>query len=672
VGIEEERMSDSVGRRTTRCAAALALAAFISLAVTANSDARPNAAVTPAVSAASTPTFSRLPFVPANRGVQRGARSLPSRKEATLPAHFALGAQRAAAGTPCGQTPGLLCSQLDVPLDRTGVMPGVVSLHVETLPAFGPSRGVVFLIAGGPGQGSAHVFNLGTPADAQFYRYLFPGYTLVAYDDRGTGASGVLRCPALQASPAVDAEAGLAAACADVLGPQRDFYSTHEHAEDLEAVRLSLGVDKVALWGTSYGTKLALAYALAHPDHVERLLLDSVVPTDRDSYESTVFQQLPGTLGAFCGGGLCRGATSDFAGEVVSLANALAAAPAQAKVLQTNGTRRTVRLSGLALVSAIVDADLSPGLAAELPAAVHAARQGNLLPLLRLFELDSQSSVVPDEDLSSGLYAATVCRDGPFPWQPDTPIADRPALLASALGALPAGAFGPFGNWAAGFGNAAFCLQWPSPAGGAALGPGPLPNVPVLAVSGGFDMRTPTVGATQVAALFPQGRVLVVPGVGHSVLGADVSFCAQRAVHDWMLGGQPPTSCPRPQQIVGIVSAYAPATVPKKAASPGRTVALVSQTLRDAEAMWLTSSPGEQIAGVYAGRLSASDRGFTLVRYSVAPGVEVSGKLRIGASGLPLKFQGTVTVAGRAAAAGVLGVSANKLAGTLAGRIVRG
>ena len=40
---------------------------------------------------------------------------------------------------------------------------------------------------------------------------------------------------------------------------------------------------------------------------------------------------------------------------------------------------------------------------------------------------------MPDEDLSSGLFAATVCRDGPFPWQPDTPVADRPALLAAAI-----------------------------------------------------------------------------------------------------------------------------------------------------------------------------------------------------------------------------------------------
>ena len=64
----------------------------------------------------------------------------------------------AAQGTPCGRTPGLLCSSVVVPLDRTGAIPGTVALHVEELPAVGPPQGAIFLIAGGPGQGSAHTF----------------------------------------------------------------------------------------------------------------------------------------------------------------------------------------------------------------------------------------------------------------------------------------------------------------------------------------------------------------------------------------------------------------------------------------------------------------------------------------------------------------------------------
>lgn len=661
-------MSDVTGRRMTRRASALAFALLLVLAVTVTSVAGAHGAQTRSILLTSRLTAGRLPALLATRP------TLPALPVATLdPAQSSFGIDgllTSAAGTACGETAGLVCSRVDVPLDRTGVVPGTVSLYVETLPALGTPRGAMFVIAGGPGQGSAHVFGLGSPSVAANYRYLFPGYTLVAYDDRGTGDSGVLRCPALQTTVTIDPEPDIAAACAESLGPQRDFYSTHEHAEDLEAVRQALGVDKVALWGTSYGTKLALAYALAHPDHVERLLLDSVVPPERDTYETSVLQALPGTLSAFCAGGICRSATSDFAGDVVALANRFAAKPTQAKVLQTNGKKKTDRINGLAVLSLVIGADLSPGLAAALPAAAHAARLGNLQPLLRLLELELKGSIVPDEELSWGLYAATVCRDGPFPWQPDTPIADRPALLAAAINALPPGSLGPFGTWAASNGNATLCAQWPVPAGGAALGPGPLPDVPVLAVSGGFDMRTPTTGAIDVVARFRQGRLLVVPGVGHSVLSS--SLCALLAVRDWMLGNQPPASCERPKQLVDVVPAY-PAAVParpKKTASPAQTLAIASQALRDAEAIWLMSSTGDRIAGVYSGKLVSSQRGFTLARYSVTAGVELTGKLRVSGSGSPVKFEGAVTVGGRSAASGLLGISANKVAGTLGGAVV--
>ena len=94
---------------------------------------------------------------------------------------------------------------MDVPLDRSGGMPGTIPLHVEVLPATGLPRGTMFLIAGGPGQGSAGAFDLGLPRigppDMQF---MFPGYTLVAFDNRGTGKSALIDCPGLQASTVVD------------------------------------------------------------------------------------------------------------------------------------------------------------------------------------------------------------------------------------------------------------------------------------------------------------------------------------------------------------------------------------------------------------------------------------------------------------------------------------
>ena len=468
--------------------------------------------------------------------------------------------------TPCPDTTnGLQCGTVNVPLDRTGVVPGTIGLHVEVLPATGLPRGTMFLIAGGPGQGSAHVYGLGSTDTAEFMRAMLPGYTLVAFDNRGTGDSGVIRCPQLQSTLIATAEqsAVLARDCAAIIGPQRQFYATRDHAEDMDAVRAALGVPKIGLMGVSYGTKLALAYALAHPGNVERMILDSVVPPQLpDPFDRNVLSQMPDTLSSLCDGGLCRAATPNFSGEVAVLANKIEAKPISGKIVAPNGTLKTVRMDGEQLLSMMIDTDLSPGLAAEAPAAVHAALKGNVRPLLRIYDLDLRTSELSSEDLSFGLNAATNCADGRFPWSPGTDPSARQAAIDTAVAGLAPGALGPFGKWAARLGTAYFCEQWPSPSGNTPLGPGPYPNVPVLAVSGGYDLRTPTASAIAVISQFPQGRLIVVPGVGHSVLTADFSYCSQRATRQWILGTlEAPTqaACPRVPPLVKILGVF-PAT----------------------------------------------------------------------------------------------------------------
>ena len=599
-------------------------------------------------------------------------------RELVSPALRPNAATALATETPCGQTPGLLCSEVVVPLDRTGVVPGTIPIHVERLPALGVPKGVIFMIAGGPGQGSARAFGLTSPDSADFYRFLFPGYTIVAYDDRGTGASGLLRCPSLESALTSASEQAAVSSCAASLGATQAFYGTLDHAEDLEAVRASIGAEKVGLWGVSYGTKLALAYAIVHPDRVDRLLLDSVLPTDLpDPFFSNVLRAMPTTLSTFCGVGACSAATPDLAGDVAAVANKLEVTPATGKVLQLDGSTRTERVAGEDVLGMVVDADLNPGLSAVLPAVVHEARQGDLAPLFRLFEFDSAGSTEAPEDLSSALFAATDCHDGPFPWTATTAVSARPAIVQAALAALPAGSFGPFGSWAAKLGNAEFCRSWPVPSGGVTYGNGTVPNVPVLAVSGGFDMRTPTASATAVAALFPQGRVLLVPGVGHSVVTADPSFCAARNVRSWILGTAVVNECPKASPYLNTIPSFAPArtTKPVRPATAAQTLAVVTKTLREAEGIWLMTLGGSGgaggVGGLYSGRLVAtSPRTFSLIRYSIAPGVELTGKVRFIKFGPPLQFDGTVTVSGAGAAHGLLGLNGDKVGGTLDGQLV--
>ena len=586
---------------------------------------------------------------------------------------------------PCGKG-AVECATVQVPLDRSGATPGTVSLYVERLPAGGTPRGVMFLIAGGPGQASAGAFDLAT--QGSFFRDQFPGYTLVAFDPRGTGHSGVLRCPELQRDPSASAARGQAevAACANEIGPSRSFYSTRDHADDIDAVRRALGVDKIALWGTSYGTQLSVAYTLTYPAHVERLLLDSVAdPAGRDPFATNDLMQMPKGLAALCAGGSCRAATGNFVGEVVTLANRLNAHPRKGIVLKPGGGRLTVKVDGVDFLGGVVvDSDLKAGIAAELPAAVHAALHGQSRALLRLVELDRESSVIPADELSMGLLAATVCDDGPFPWQPETPLSDRQALFRAAIAALPHGATGPFGTWATGIGPAALCLLWPPQTRRAGIGAEPPPNVPVLVLAGDRDLRTPAADAAAVAARFPQGRLLIVPGVGHSVLGADLSGCADNAVKTWLAGGVPPSRCARVPPLVAPIPAFPASVAALKPAGAaglrGRTLVAVARTVREATATWGLALTGfgqvGRIAGPFGGTIRASGLGFSLAGYSTVPGLRLSGTLALyrPTSGrvFPVRFVGSVSVAGAKAAHGRLRVGPKTLTGALAGRSVRG
>ena len=597
-------------------------------------------------------------------------------------AAFLVATAQARAGivlTPC-RTGGVQCGTVNVPLDRSGGTPGTVALHVEVLPAQGTARGVMFLIAGGPGQGSAGSFDLSPGFNRELMQFMFPGYTLVAFDNRGTGQSGLIDCPALQktVTGSVDVEARLAADCANIIGPARIFYSTRDHADDMEAVRAALGVDKIGLYGVSYGTKLALAYALGYPAHVERLILDSVVPVQfPDPFDRNVLQEMPDTLRNFCAGSICRAATKDFAGDVVKLANRIEAKPLKGTIIAHNGKAKRISMNGEEFLAMLIDADLTPGLAAEAPAAVHAALGGYGRPLLRLYDMDLRANELSALDLSFGLNAATNCADGRFPWDPSTPPSGRRSVIDQAVAALPDGALGPFGDWAARIGTAFFCEQWPSPAGNTPLGPGPLPNVPMIAIDGGFDLRTPVANAVAVERQFPQGKLLVVPGVGHSVTTADVSGCSQNYVRSWILGTlNAPKEAECARRVLPLIKIVG--TFPRRPAhaTAATTLSIVGKTLRDAEATWIDiAGPSNVERGLFGGKLTVQKNGttFKLSRYSLAPGVLVTGTVSFSTVGPPTTYKGSVRVTGPAAVAGALKFTkTGRISGTLGGRKVSG
>jgi hypothetical protein len=139
-----------------------------------------------------------------------------------------------------------------------------------------------------------------------------------------------------------------------------------------------------------------------------------------------------------------------------------------------------------------------------------------------------------------------------------------------------------------------------------------------------------------------------------------------------MLGGPVPASCARPTAFVADTPAYPAA--PKRLATPLQTLAIAKTTIKDAESVWLMTAGlagrSDVIPGVASGKLLETGRSFTFVNYAITPGVSLSGTIRLVSFGPPFRFQGTVTVGGRFASTGLLGVLGTSVRGTLGGHVV--
>jgi pimeloyl-ACP methyl ester carboxylesterase len=564
------------------------------------------------------------------------------------------------------------CTKVAVPLDHDGAVPGTLGLHVERVRAkAAPARGALFVLSGGPGESV-------TSATDTYAAALAPAratHDLILVDQRGTGLSGALDCPlAFPRSGALD---DTMAGCGAALGPLVSLYGIADVADDLERVRQALGLERISLFGVSYGTRIALAYASRYPQRVERLVLDSVVPlTGSPGYTLNSIAAVPRVLGDVCAGGCPF--TSDATADLAQLVRRMAAGPLRGRVARGDGKLHHVRMGRADLLALLLAGDYLPALRGHVPAAVRSALAGDPAPLLRLRELvTSLQAVEPTaREFSSILYVATTCAETTEPWLAATTPSERTAAARAYLDGLPDDRFAPFDRATAlGRSTVSYCRSWPG-SGSAAPLVGALPDVPVLVLSGAADLRTPLEDARQVASLFPRSQLLSLGGVGHGVAFQD-SACVARALGRF-LAGRTADRCAK----VAALPPERPLPAPGRAVG---TIDAVELTLRDVLAQLpltiLTKSTWLQgdflffvrAGGLRGGRYSATLTGITLERVTVVPGVTVSGRLK----GVLDPLRGRMRVSGGelqvhapAGRRGRLVLTGGRLTGALAGKPV--
>jgi pimeloyl-ACP methyl ester carboxylesterase len=562
-----------------------------------------------------------------------------------------------------------LCGHVVVPLDRSGHVPGTVSLKVRTVPPKrGPGSGAVVVLAGGPGQSATPLID----ELPDLFGSLLDTRSLITFDQRGTGDTA-LRCPSIEGTdPTATDDATIVARCATRLGAARTAYTTAASVEDIDAVRAALGVDKLILVGVSYGTKVALNYAQSHPDHVERLVLDSVVaPEGHDPFARSTFNAIPRVLRAICHRGCAF--TPDPAADLARVVHHMRRAPLKGHVIDRRGRARRATLDAVDVLAMLLSGDGDPFERAGFPSAMRSARLGDPAPLLRLAHAAGSDGELDVHDVSPTLYLATTCEDGLVPWPAGTPIADRERAINAALAALPAGTFAPFAaDDARKLGAIEACRRWPESPLPQEFGP--LPTLPTLIISGDLDLRTPRSDALALSARIPGAQVLAVPGAGHSALLSDSSRCATNALKAFV-DGRLVRRCTRAAEALLGNAPLAPARlsgVPGKRGLPrdvGRTLHAVELTLTDLDSRTLEGYVSflrtlDTRSLTFGGLRSGYAHMGTIYhahRYSYVPGVAISFHADADARRL------TVTVSGSAAAHGRLRLAKGHLTGSLGG-----
>ncbi len=583
---------------------------------------------------------------------------------------------------PCKESTELACAHLTVPLDPSGVVPGTITLAIRRrLAPVGEARSAVVALAGGPGQ-SAIPF---TETFTELLGPILDTRDLIAFDQRGTGYSHPLACHGFEQPGAYHSGGQLIKSCAEQIGPERAFYTSLDSVADIEALRKALGYEKLVLWGTSYGTKVAEEYAQEYPQHVEALVLDSVVPpTGPDPLDRTTFEAIPRILRQLCAYRACAQITPNPVADLTRVVRHMGGGEISGRYVDPHGHPHPVGISANELLDILLAGDFDPILRAEFPAAVRAAAGGDNAPLARLLAHASGGESEEGEGIDTPLFYTTTCEEEDFPWSRGASPGERMAQAKAQIGALPTSAFAPFtATNVFDFDELGACAYWPSATPAPPAVSEAMPNVPTLILSGADDLRTPTANALKVAAQVPDAHLLVVPNTGHAVLEDEPTSCARKALQAMFSGGvgvHPIAPCPagQPTSPLLIPTPLAPARLADVAPAhgdhgrAGRTLQAVALTIADFDRQLTiqllaagnsTNLSSLSSGGLRAGWATLSKGGLSFHGYSYVPGVTVSGTVKA--------EQVTLRIGGATAAHGTLHLDRHKaLVGELGGERV--
>ncbi|GAA2812865.1 alpha/beta hydrolase [Streptomyces showdoensis] len=438
------------------------------------------------------------------------------------------------------------CGWVTVPVDYARPNGKTIKIAVDRIGATGTpaeKQGALLYNPGGPG-GSGLRFPRRVTTNNKIWANAAKAYDFVGFDPRGVGHSAPISCvdptdfvkgPKLDPVPDSEADklaqrklaAAYAKGCAEKSGDMLPFMTTRNTVRDLDVIRAALGEKKLNFVGVSYGTYLGAVYGTMYPDHVRRMVVDSVVNPAKSNiwYQANLEQDI-----AF------EGRLKDWMTWVAQHDDTFHLGKTLAEVQQQWVTLRAAakkaplggKVGPAELINFFQSAPYYDSSWIPVAEAWSAYAQGDPQPLIdgAAPDLTDTAGNIASEN-GNAVYTAVECADAPWPTSWKKWDRDNSRLHEQ----------NPFMTWANAWMNLP-CATWSGPRQQPTqvkTGKG-LP--PVLIVQSERDAATPYAGAVELHKRFKGSRLITEKGAGSHGVTNLVNSCINPKVEAYLLTGK--------------------------------------------------------------------------------------------------------------------------------------
>jgi len=399
-----------------------------------------------------------------------------------------------------------------------------IKLNIEVVPAKSKADKAepMFIIMGGPGQAATDLVSF----FSDIFKPINEKSDLVFVDQRGTGKSNPLQLSG-DYSTLADyfkddfADKETIANCFESLSKTNNLncYGTRNAIIDLDKVREMMGYKKMNIYGTSYGTRVSIAYINKYPNRVKTATLKGLVPHDLVipfNFAEDAQRSLDILVSDCKVNPVCNSAYPTLENELKIFFNTQF--PVSIDILNPETKEKeTVKLTKDIVALNMRVLLMSPSTTKNIPFIVTQFNKGNHEPLTDLM-LSIKKSYL--KGVYDGMTLCVICHE------------DYPALVQIANTQKTETFLGDY--WIYRVKNS--CDVWNPSKTGLKKGKIKKQSIPTLIISGNRDGATPPKYGDEVLKYFPNGRHVVVNSGSHSFDG--MRNCVDKIICDFVTTGQ--------------------------------------------------------------------------------------------------------------------------------------